>query len=243
MKAIADLHSHTTYSDGRGTVAENIRAAAAIGLERYAITDHGPHNIGVGVRNENKYLAIKEEVRELEESFPNLQVLVGAEADVISLEGEIDLSRQTIENLDLLIVGLHPYIWPKTFQDGWDFVLSNQALRITRSREDKVRCRNTKALVEAMAKYPVDIISHPNLEMPVEISEVARACQKYGTAYEINTGHNFQTVEDVYTAAKEGVTFVVNSDAHFPSSIGCLETGIELLERSGIKPEQTLNLR
>ncbi|MCL5935136.1 MAG: PHP domain-containing protein [Firmicutes bacterium] len=243
MKAIADLHSHSTYSDGRGTVTENIRAAAAIGLERYAITDHGPQNIGVGVGDENKYLVIKEEVRGLRESFPDLQVLVGAEADIISLEGDIDLSRETIEALELLIVGLHPYVWPKTWKDGWDFVLSNQTLRVTRSMEEKVRCRNTKALVEAMARYPVDIVSHPNLEMPVEIREVARACHKYGSAYEINTGHNFQTIEDVLTAAKEGVTFVVNSDAHFPESIGRLDIGIELLERAGVSPEQTLNLK
>lgn len=243
MKAIADLHSHSTYSDGRGTVTENVRAAAAISLKRYAITDHGPNNIGVGVGDENKYLEIKEEVRGLRESFPDLEVLVGAEADVISLDGDIDLSREAIGCLDLLIVGLHPYVWPKTWQDGWDFVLGNQTLRVTRSMEEKVRCRNTKALVEAMARYPVDIISHPNLEMPVDITEVARACSKYGSAYEINTGHNFQTVEDVLTATREGVTFVVNSDAHFPESIGRLEVGIELLERAGIGAEQTLNLQ
>ena len=243
MHAIADLHSHSTYSDGRGKLADNIQAASAKGLEQYAITDHGPRNLGVGVSNENKYREIKAVVAQLQPNYPNLQILVGSEADVISLEGEIDLSSEIIEELDLLIVGLHPYIWPKTWRDGWDFVLSNQLLRITRRYEDQVRCRNTKALVEAIAKYPVDIISHPNLAMPIEISEVARACQKYHTAYEINTGHNYQTIEDVLTAAKEGVNFVVNSDAHFPTSIGCLETGIELLQRSGIGPEQSLNLR
>lgn len=242
MKAIADLHTHSTFSDGRGSVLENISAAAQRGLERYAITDHGPHNIGVGVGHEEVYLKVRAEVDKYQGQFPTTEVLVGAEADVISLEGDIDLSCKLIEQLDLLIIGLHPYVWPKTWPDGRDFIIYNQAQRFTRSNLEKLRNRNTKALIGALDKYAPDIASHPNLGMPVDISEVAQACVRNDCAFEINTGHDYQTVEEVELAAQEGVKFVVNSDAHFPDRIGCLESGILLLAQAGINPEQTLNL-
>lgn len=243
MKAFADLHSHSTYSDGRGTIAENIRAASESGLKKYAVTDHGPRNIGTGVTNENKYGEIRAGVDMLREKYSAIELLVGSEADIISLEGEIDLSASTIDGLDLLIVGLHPFIWPKTLQDGLKFVLGNQLQHISRGRREKVRCLNTKVVVEALDRYPVDILSHPNLGMPLEIGETARACAKYQTAYEINTGHHFQGVEEVLEVAASGATFVVNSDAHFPASVGNLEMGVHLLEQAGISPEQTLNLQ
>ncbi|HEX3031122.1 MAG TPA: PHP domain-containing protein [Bacillota bacterium] len=243
MKAVADLHTHSTYSDGRGTIAENVRAAKALGLEKYAITDHGPCNIGTGVRGEQKYGEIRASVDMLREKYSGVELLVGSEADIISLEGEIDLSDKVIDELDLLIVGLHPFVWPKTWKDGVDFVWSNQVFRMTRSQEDKVRTSNTKALVDAISRYPVDIVSHPNLGMPVDIREIGQACADHGTAYEINVGHRFQTVEEIREVAKTGTKFVVNSDAHFPASVGQLEFGVNLLEQAGIQPEQTLNLR
>lgn len=243
MKAFADFHSHSTYSDGRGTIAENIRAASESGLRKYAITDHGPNNIGTGVSNENKYQEIRAGVDMLKEKYSGVELLVGSEADIISVEGEIDLSAATIAGLDLLIVGLHPFIWPKTLQDGFKFVLPNQLQRISRSQREKVRCLNTKAVVEALDRYEIDILSHPNLGMPLMIGETARACAKYETAYEINTGHHFQGVEEVQEVAALGAIFVVNSDAHFPASVGNLEIGVHLLEQAGISPEQTLNLQ
>lgn len=257
MKAFADLHSHCTYSDGRGTVAENIQAAAAKGLSEYALTDHGPANIGTGVKNEGKYREIQAQVAVHRSEFPELEIKVGAEADIIGLNGEIDLSPEIISDLDLLIIGLHPYIRPRTLKDAWKFVLGNQVHMLGSSRagglnrdapglarrvEDRIRVQNTKALIEAMARHQPDIISHPNLGMPVDIAEIARACARFNCAYEINTGHHFQTIADVETAAREGATFVVNSDAHFPETIGTLDFGIELLERAGVDAEQTLNL-
>ncbi|HEX3032966.1 MAG TPA: PHP domain-containing protein [Bacillota bacterium] len=242
MKAFGDLHSHSTYSDGRGTIAENIRAASEAGLRKYAVTDHGPRNIGTGVANEDKYQEIRAGVDMLRAKYSGVEILVGAEADVISLEGEIDLSASTIAGLDLLIVGLHPFVWPRTLEAGLKFVLGNQFQHLSRGRREKVRTLNTKVVVDVLDKYPVDILSHPNLGMPLDIAETGRACAKYETAYEINTGHAFQEVEDVLTVAATGARFVVDSDAHFPASVGNLEMGVHLLEKAGIAPEQTLNL-
>ncbi|MDD6540033.1 MAG: PHP domain-containing protein, partial [Firmicutes bacterium] len=39
---VYDLHTHTTYSHGKGSVEDNVREAFNKGLEYIAISDHGP---------------------------------------------------------------------------------------------------------------------------------------------------------------------------------------------------------
>lgn len=103
LKVFADYHTHTKHSDGRGTMQDNMLAAVGMGLEELGITDHGPHNIGVGVENSEAYLNIKKEARELNEKQNDIKILVGAEADIISVDGDIDVSAQVAKELDLLI--------------------------------------------------------------------------------------------------------------------------------------------
>ena len=48
-RMIWDIHTHTTYSHGKGTIEENVNAALALGLEEIAITDHGPGHLTYGI--------------------------------------------------------------------------------------------------------------------------------------------------------------------------------------------------
>ena len=89
-----DYHMHSQYSDGRATIAEMVQAAKEAGLKEIAITDHGPRNIGAGVQSARKYLEIKEEVLKLNKEQTDFKILVGAEADVISCEGDIDVPEE-----------------------------------------------------------------------------------------------------------------------------------------------------
>ena len=47
-----DLHTHTTYSHGKGSVENNVRAAFNKNLEYIAISDHGPGHLFYGVNRE-----------------------------------------------------------------------------------------------------------------------------------------------------------------------------------------------
>ena len=50
MILTADYHTHTPYSHGKNTVAENVAQAAKIGLKQVAITDHGFTHLAYGIR-------------------------------------------------------------------------------------------------------------------------------------------------------------------------------------------------
>ncbi|MHB1126895.1 MAG: PHP domain-containing protein [Bacillota bacterium] len=242
MKIFADYHMHSKYSDGRSTIGEMMAAAQAKGLEEIAITDHGPRNIGVGVAGLETYHRIKEELQELNRASEGLKVLAGAEADVIGLDGEIDVPEKIYRELDVLLVGLHPYVWPASVVDGINIVVNNQLKNISSALYRKVVNDNTKALNECMYRHPVTAVTHPGLGMPVNIPEVARACAQTETAYEVNTGHDYQSVEELKIAAREGVQFILSSDAHYTDTVGNLEKGLELLIEAGVPTERIVNV-
>lgn len=237
-----DFHTHSKYSDGRNTIAELVDAAQAKGLKNIAITDHGPANIGSGVPTSETYLMIKDEISKLQETRPEIKILTGAEADIISCQGDIDIPDQILKELDILLVGLHPYVKPKSFIDGVNFILGNQAAKWIPYFRNRVKYINTKALVEAMHRFPVTAITHPGLGMPLDLEEVTRACLATDTAYEINTGHNFQKSEEIKEVGKSGVSFMVNSDAHFTKTVGHFDPGLHLLMDANIPLEQIVNL-
>jgi len=237
-----DFHTHSKYSDGRNTISEMVDAAQDKGLKNIAITDHGPANIGTGVKASETYLVIKDQISKLQETRPEIKILAGAEADIISCQGDIDISDRVLKELDILLVGLHPYVKPKSFIDGVNFVLGNQAAKWIPYFRGRVKNINTKALVEAMHRFPITAISHPGLGMPLDLEEVARACLATDTAYEINTGHNFQKSNEIKEVGKSGVSFMVNSDAHFTKTVGNFDPGLHLLKNANIPLEQIVNL-
>ncbi|MFZ5641159.1 MAG: PHP domain-containing protein [Bacillota bacterium] len=243
MEFFADYHTHTTYSDGRGTVRENVEAALARGLETVGITDHGPKNIGAGVDKPETYLVIKDEVRTLAKEYKKINILVGAEADITGLDGSIDIPKEVVKELDLLIVGLHPFVIPDSLSDAWRLVVENQLCKLSRRCRERVRSTNTKALTEAIHRYKVDIISHPDLKMPVDVPALAAVCARQGVAFEINTGHRYDKTDLIKEAAAAGVTFVVNSDAHFPQTVGELSAAALWLEKLHIPPDMVMNAR
>ena len=206
-----------------------------------AITDHGPKSLGAGVKNPEIFLIIKEEVAGLASRFPEIKVLVGAEAAVISRDGRLDLPREIIEELDILIAGLHPYYVPESLGDALHFTLPNLAARLSNRVWEKMRNTNTKALTEALHKYKVDFISHPDLMMPVNLDELALACAGRETALELNTGHHYNKENVVRAAARRGAKLVINSDAHFPETVGDTASGAALVERLRFPVEMVLN--
>ncbi|PKM90369.1 MAG: histidinol-phosphatase [Firmicutes bacterium HGW-Firmicutes-12] len=240
VKFFGDYHMHTTYSDGRGTVEEMVVAAAQSGLAEMGIADHGPANIGTGVKNEKVFIQIKEELRALQSNNPGIRTYIGVESNILNTKGDLDVSREIIEQLDYLLVGLHPYIRPRRINEaGW--IINNQAVWLFPPLKSKVINNNTKALTEAIYKYDVRAITHPGLKMPIDIPEVAKACLKCDTAWEINAGHRFPDYHEVIEAARCGVDFIVNSDAHFPKTVGRLDYGGSVLEKAGIPSERVKN--
>lgn len=245
MKVFADYHTHTRYSHGTGSIEENVKAALYRGLSEIAISDHGPASYSIrrlGVRTPETLLDIKAEIHRLQLQYPQIRILAGVEANVIGLDGTLDVPGKILQKLDMVLVGLHLMIIPKSFADGKSIIYDNLLrYRLSKAAREELRYRNTQALIKAINRYPINIITHPGYRLDIDTVELARACREANVALEINTSHGYLTEEFVRVAAKEGVNFVISSDAHRPEGVGRFQTGLEIVNRIGI-PHQVLNM-
>jgi len=243
MKFYGDYHTHSHHSDGRQSVRDIAAAAQKKGIREVAVTDHGPHAAVIGVKNENTYLEIREEVEAINADHEfEVTVFIGAEANIKSLQGDLDVSGQVIAQLDLLIAGLHPYTKPTAVEDGIGIWVQNSLRHFGKGQREKAKNNNTKATVEALYRHPeIDILSHPGLFFAVDMEEIARSCIKNEVLFEINCGHEHPDLSDIMIVNKLGADFIVNSDAHFPETVAQLAYGENIISRLGIEPDRIAN--
>ena len=89
LKICYDLHTHTTYSHGKGSIFENAASAKEKGLKGIAITDHGFSHPAFGMRR--KYLdKMRAECAAASEQY-GVDVLLGIESNLRGEEGTIDV--------------------------------------------------------------------------------------------------------------------------------------------------------
>lgn len=240
----ADWHTHTTYSDGKGSISDNAEAARQRGLSELAITDHAPNNLRVGMRDPAETLAeMRQEIERWNAERPDLCLRLGVEANLISQDGQLDLPDALLEQLDLTIVSLHPLVKPASWRDGACMFLPDLVQRLTTLRNQGLRNRNTKAMVEAVYRHPVSFVGHPGLWIDIDTRELAEACVRRGTALEINCSHADELAGYVQAAMPSGVDFVINTDAHRPEEVGHQEAGIALAKRLGLDSDRIRNAK
>ncbi|HWP95381.1 MAG TPA: PHP domain-containing protein [Syntrophomonadaceae bacterium] len=242
MEFYGDYHVHSRNSDGRQQKEDIVKAARNRGLKEVAITDHGPLVAGIGVKNTEKYTSLAQEI-EGAKNDEEIRVYVGAEANIRGLDGKLDLDEAAARQLDILIAGLHPYTLPSTLKDGMQLFARNSLRHLGREQRKRALNNNTKACVAAIYANPtLDILSHPGMFFQVDIIEVAQACVQNKVLFEINCGHEHPSFSDIMEANRIGVDFIVNSDAHFPESVGNLEYGQRAIKQLEIEPERVINL-
>ena len=116
MKITADFHTHTRYSHGTGSVVDNTVNALSLGMRAVAITDHAKNHPIVGVKPD-KIDDLVKDVKAADKEYRKIRVLSGLEANIISPRGEIDVTEEQAEKLDLLLVGFHLTAYQKKFTD------------------------------------------------------------------------------------------------------------------------------
>ena len=233
---IGDYHTHTKYSDGKGSVIENALAAKAMGLREIAVTDHG---FLILKKDGEKYRRFREECAAAEQAA-GIRVIPGVEADIVSLAGDVDVTEGDLESIEYLIAGFHKFAPPKSASDFFKMYLVTYFNGLIPTSKCALE-RNTRALIAAIERYPIKVLTHLNHSLKVRVGEVASACAKKGVLVEINAKH-IRDFKGVWQElAESGADFVVSSDAHRPSEIGRLEVAFENAVSEGIDPTRIVN--
>ncbi|HWQ04310.1 MAG TPA: DNA polymerase/3'-5' exonuclease PolX [Longilinea sp.] len=222
---IADLHVHSTWSDGAATIAEMAAAARDRGLIVLAISDHSG-GLGVaGGMSVEKLHDRRAEILGVQQKFgDSLRLLQGAEVE-IHADGSLDYSDDVLAELDVVVASLH------------------SSLRQPREQI-------TERLLRAMRNPQVDIIGHPSGRLlpnregaDLDWEQVLNTALETGVALEINAHPSRLDLDEVYSrrAAEMGIPLSLNTDAHAPDQLDLIEYGISATRRAWLEPDQIIN--
>lgn len=243
MKIIGDYHTHTVYSHGKGSIRDNVEAAIEKGLKEIAICDHGPSHYLYGVKRK-KLFKMREEIDELNRKYEKkgIKILLGIEANVVGYDGSIDVDDEILNIIDILLLGYHYGVTPKSIKDGLFMYTINPLSKVIPGFRKRVEEKNTEALIKAIRKYPVDIITHPGSKAKLNIKKLAKAAYEEGVALEINSSHSQLSIDNIRIALTEKVEFYINSDAHDPINVGNIQEGMRRAEEAKVPIHRIRNL-
>jgi DNA polymerase (family X) len=221
-----DLQSHTTASDGRDTLSAMAEAAAAMGHEYLAITDHTPAlRVTRGLDREG-FRRQRAAIDRLNAKSGRFTLLAGAEVDILS-DGTLDMDDETLWALDLVVISIHT------------------ALALPRREQ-------TRRVVRALRHPAVDILGHPTARLlsgrpgiQLDMEEVYRAAADCGVVMEVNAQPDRLDLDDLATQAAigHGVNLAISSDAHATGELSFLRWGVDQARRGWVTPEQVVNAR
>lgn len=240
MILTADYHTHTKFSDGKNTVAENVARAKAIGLKEVAVTEHGYAHWMQGIPRKKT----AEYLRQIGEAAgeQQMRVLAGLECDLLGVSGKVDLEPADYEKFDIFLMGMHVPVHYERWGDyrfGW-WSMPRKILHLPPSKA-LVRY-TTRAFIGAVEKNPVDIVTHLNYLCYTDVAEVAKCCRDHGTYLEISAKKRHLTDAELEAAAKTGVRFLIDSDAHSAARVGDFALAEQQILRVGIPLEQIDNI-
>lgn len=242
MRLKYDWHTHTTYSHGKGSIADNVKAAYEIGLESIAIADHGPGHFGFGFKRSD-IERMRADIDELQPLYPDMKIYLSAEANIINSSGELDINGVEQGKFDFILAGYHFGTIGENPAKSIVLHAKNLLNGKTGRWPSKLVLENTELLVKALYNNKISILTHPGDKGAVFIEEVAKACAAKGTLMEISNHHLHLTVDDIKICAGYDVKFIIGSDAHKPENVGRFDVAYKKISEAGLDPERVVNLQ
>lgn len=224
IRDILDTHTHTLASGhAYSTIRENAQAAAKKGLELLAITEHAPKLWG------SCQTIYFQNLRVVDRHAYDVELLMGAELNILDEQGNIDLVLRTLKQMDLTIASLHiPCITPG-------------------SREF-----NTEACINAMKNPYVNILGHPDdPRYPVDYRALVQAAKEQEVLLELNNSSlrpggsrknaRGLDIEMLKLCMEYQAPIVIGSDAHVDTDVGYHDEALGLLEEIGFPEKLVVN--
>jgi len=226
----ADLHLHTTWSDGSSSIAEMAAAAQARGDQLMAVTDHSwsEQFRGINGLDAARLRQQAQEIATLNASYAAagaaFRILHGVEVDIFA-DGSLGLDDATLAQLDIVVASPHS--------------------DLNQDTDDA-----TRRLLRAIAHPYVDIIGHPTGRLlgtrrglQPDVDALARAAAQHDTLLEINCGPDRLDLDAqlVRRGLAHGARFVINSDAHDTDGLSLRGLGIATARRAALPATAVAN--
>lgn len=221
-----DLHTHSTWTDGMGTIEEMAQAAKQRGLKYMAVTDHSKRVAMVGGLDADGLRRQWAEVDRLNQRLSGFTVLKGVEVDILE-GGGLDLDDDVLAEADWVVASVH-------------------------YGQNQSRERITRRVIEALENPYVWAIAHPtgrllNRRNPheIDLDAVLRAARDHGKFMELNAHPSRLDLDDIACAAakKYRVPIVISTDAHNILGLDAMRYGVLQARRGGLTKADVANTR
>lgn len=220
----ADLHMHTTWSDGANAIHEMGQALMAKGYQYAVITDHSQYlKVANGLTPE-RLMKQREEIWAFNAQHPNFRLLAGTEMDILP-DGSLDFEDDVMAELDFVIASIH-----SSFSQPQEKIMER--------------------LHNAMKNPHVDMIAHPTGRVigqrdgyNPDIPQLIAWAKEYGKILELNANpyRLDLCVEHLEMAVEAGVPIAINTDAHAIEQLRYMEIGTKYAQKAWLKKENIVN--
>lgn len=220
----AELHAHTTTSDGALEIEELAEAAKRRGFHTIAVTDHSQSSAFAGGLKPDALLAHAERVRGFNGKIKGITLLAGSEVD-IHADGSLDYEDKVLKQLDVVVVSPHAALT----QDA-----------------DKATAR----LLRAVSNPCVHILGHPTGRLinrrpgvSPDIAKLCAAAKEHSVALEINAHWHRLDLRDTHVrvATDHGCLLAIDCDVHGEDDFENLRYGVLTGRRGWLRPEFCVN--
>ena len=220
----AELHAHTTASDGKLTIRQLAEAAKARGYHTLAITDHSASSVIANGLSAERLRRHADAVREEDARIRGIRLLAGAEVDVLP-DGRLDYDDDVLAELDIVVASPHA--------------------SLRQGREAA-----TRRLVAAASHPLVHVVGHPTgrvvgrrAGLEPDLERLFAAAAESATALELNANPRRLDLCDrhVRAAVAAGCVIALDTDAHSDRSFDFLPYGVMTARRAGLKRDACIN--
>jgi putative hydrolase len=222
VNPLADMHVHSTFSDGKGTVEQNIAAAEALGLTALGCVDH----VRVSTDWVPQFVA---EVNRLR-SETKVELRCGIEAKLLDTTGALDLP-EGIEGIDAIYAAdhqvpladgpTHPRDVKERIESGdlsaaevIDAILTSTARAL--DRPEKIVIAHFLSILPKIG-LTEDQVPLSGLE------RLAAETKRTGQEIEISERWSCPSVATLRPFLRAGVPIVLSTDSHMSEKIGRYE--------------------
>ncbi len=220
----AELHAHTTASDGKLQVDELAQCASSRGFHTLAVTDHSKSQVIASGLDEEHLLRHIDAIREADARISGIRLLAGSEVDILP-DGRLDYDDEILARLDVVVASPHASL-----------------------RQDP---KTATARLLAAIRHPlVHIIGHPTGRfvnrrqgLSPDMNALFAAAAEHDVALELNANWLRLDLRDSHLrgAAGHGVRIAINTDAHREHDFDNLVYGILTARRAGLEPASCIN--
>lgn len=219
------LHNHSTWSDGKNSLAQMADYTRSLGLSYFGIADHSQTATYAQGLKPEQVAGQQLEIDALNAQYgPDFRILKGIESDILG-DGSLDYTPDVLATFDYVVASVHQ--------------------TLTMSKE-----KATARLLRAIENPYTTILGHPTGRLllsregyPIDHKAIIDACAEHQVVIEINASPYRLDIDWRWIdyCQQQGVMLSINPDAHSTAGLLDMHYGVAVGRKGGLLKRMTFN--